>query len=84
MTWKRRNTLRRFLRTSFWPIPFACMAVAPAALLRQELSLQYRSAERFFAEPEDRAFASVSDSHGIGGRHANNQPTQASVEAPRS
>jgi uncharacterized membrane protein len=36
-------------------------------LLRQELELLHRSAERFFAEPEDRALADVSDSQGVGG-----------------
>jgi uncharacterized membrane protein len=35
-------------------------------LLRQELSLLHRSAERFFPEPEDRALAEVSDSQGVG------------------
>lgn len=39
-----------------------------AAVLRQELSLLNRSAERFFAEPEDRALADVSDSQGVGGK----------------
>jgi len=37
------------------------------ALLRQELSLLHRSAERFFTEPEDRALAEVGDSQGVGG-----------------
>jgi uncharacterized membrane protein len=36
-------------------------------LLRQELTLLRRSAERFFAEPEDRALADVSDFQGVGG-----------------
>jgi uncharacterized membrane protein len=40
---------------------------ARAALLRQELSLLHRSAERFFTEPEDRALAEVGDSQGVGG-----------------
>jgi uncharacterized membrane protein len=39
-----------------------------AVLLRQELSLVNRSAERGFAEPEDRAFAEVSDLQGVGGK----------------
>jgi uncharacterized membrane protein len=34
---------------------------ARATLLRQELTLLHRSAERFFTEPEDRALADVSD-----------------------
>jgi uncharacterized membrane protein len=37
-----------------------------APLLRQELTLLQRSAVRFFAEPEDRALAEVSDSQGVG------------------
>jgi uncharacterized membrane protein len=41
------------------------------ALLRQELSLVQRSSKRFFAEPEDRALADVSDAQGVGGRRAN-------------
>jgi uncharacterized membrane protein len=36
-------------------------------LLRQELDLLNRSAERFFAEPEDRALAGISDLQGVGG-----------------
>jgi uncharacterized membrane protein len=39
-----------------------------ATLLRQELKLLHRSAERFFTEPEDRALADVSDSQGVGGK----------------
>jgi uncharacterized membrane protein len=41
-----------------------------AGLLRQELSLLHRSAERFFLEPEDRALAEVSDSQGVGSKCA--------------
>jgi uncharacterized membrane protein len=37
------------------------------ALLRQELNLLHRSAERSFVEPEDRALADVSDFQGVGG-----------------
>jgi uncharacterized membrane protein len=40
-----------------------------AGLLRRELALLNRSAERFFAEPEDRALAEVSDLQGVGGKH---------------
>ena len=40
------------------------------ALLRHELTLLQRSAERFFPEPEDRALADVSDLQGVGGKHA--------------
>jgi hypothetical protein len=39
-----------------------------APLLRQELSLLQRSAERFFPEPEDRAMAEVSDFQGVGSK----------------
>lgn len=39
-----------------------------APLLRKELELLHRSAERFFTEPEDRALAEVSDSQGVGGK----------------
>jgi hypothetical protein len=39
-----------------------------AALLRQELVLLHRSAQRVFAEPEDRALAAISDSQGVGGK----------------
>jgi len=43
-----------------------------AALLRQELALLHRSAERFFVEPEDRALAEISDFQGVGGKHEEN------------
>jgi uncharacterized membrane protein len=39
------------------------------ALLRQELALLHRSAERFFSEPEDRALAEVGDFQGVGGKN---------------
>jgi uncharacterized membrane protein len=39
-----------------------------AVLLRQELELLHRSAERFFTEPEDRALADISDFQGVGGK----------------
>src|SRR5262249_38337766 len=29
MTWKQRHELRRFLGSSLWPIPLACMLAAP-------------------------------------------------------
>src|SRR5262249_34143375 len=38
-------------------------------VLRQELELLHRSAERFFVEPEDRALADISDFQGVGGRY---------------
>ncbi|HEV3302146.1 MAG TPA: DUF2254 domain-containing protein [Planctomycetaceae bacterium] len=42
-------------------------------LLRQELNLLHRSAERSFSEPEDRELAGVSDLQGVGGKSAKNQ-----------
>jgi uncharacterized membrane protein len=47
-----------------------------APLLRQELKLLQRSAERFFLEPEDRALAEVSDFQGVGGKHADGREGQ--------
>ena len=46
---------------------------ARATLLRQELTLLHRSAERFFSEPEDRALADVSDFQGVGGKQGQKQ-----------
>jgi hypothetical protein len=45
-------------------------------LLRQEMTLLCRSAERGFAEPEDRALAEVSDLQGVGGKHGLEQRRQ--------
>jgi uncharacterized membrane protein len=39
------------------------------SLLQQELKLVRSSAQRCFAEPEDRAMAEVSDFQGVGGKH---------------
>jgi uncharacterized membrane protein len=39
-----------------------------AALLRKELTILHRSAERAFVEPEDRALAEVRDYQGVGGK----------------
>jgi uncharacterized membrane protein len=39
-----------------------------AAVLRQELDLLHRSADRFFLEPEDRALAEISDFQGVGSK----------------
>ena len=44
-------------------------------LLRQELSLLHRSAERFFPEPEDRALAEVSDFQGVGSKSGRSRKT---------
>jgi hypothetical protein len=51
-----------------------------SAMLRRELALLHRSAERFFVEPEDRALAEVSDFQGVGGKCLRNQ-TNGSKEA---
>ena len=40
------------------------------ALLRSELTLLQRSAQRSFPEPEDQALAHVSDLQGVGGKHS--------------
>jgi uncharacterized membrane protein len=40
---------------------------ARGTLLRHELTLLHRSAERSFSDPEDRALAEVSDFQGVGG-----------------
>jgi uncharacterized membrane protein len=45
-----------------------------AALLRPELKLLTKSAERFFVEPEERAFAEVGDWQGIGGKRDGSRP----------
>jgi uncharacterized membrane protein len=44
-----------------------------AALLRQELEKLHRSAERFFAEPDDLLLAEVSDYQGVGGNREQNR-----------
>jgi uncharacterized membrane protein len=49
------------------------IAVLPAPhteLLRKELTVLHRSAERRFADPEDRALAGISDAQGVGGKHS--------------
>jgi uncharacterized membrane protein len=51
------------------------------ALLRQELELLHRSAERFFTEPEDRALADSSDPQGVGARHGRSLVDQQVKEA---
>jgi uncharacterized membrane protein len=53
------------------------------ALLRQELSLLHRSAERFFADPEDLALAGVSDPQGMGGTSRPGQADPQVLEARR-
>lgn len=55
-----------------------------APLLRQELTLLQRSAERYFAEPEDRALAGVSDSQGVGGTDGRGRPKRSAKETSSS
>jgi uncharacterized membrane protein len=52
-----------------------------AVLLRQELKLLHRSAERYFTEPEDRALADVSDFQGVGGKHGRGESDRQVKEA---
>ena len=52
-----------------------------AKLLRQELNILRRSAQRFFTEPEDRALADVSDLQGVGGKHGHSQAVGQSQPA---
>jgi len=47
-----------------------------ADLLRAELKLLHRSADRIFLEPEDRALAEVSDSQGVGGKTGRGPPPE--------
>jgi uncharacterized membrane protein len=47
-----------------------------AELLRQELKMLHRSAERAFMDPEDRALADVGDFQGVGGKHSGSEPDQ--------
>jgi uncharacterized membrane protein len=53
-----------------------------ATLLRQELKLLDRSAERSFEEPEDRALAAISDFQGVGGKHGRSQAVGQVKVAP--
>jgi uncharacterized membrane protein len=50
-------------------------------LLRQELSLLHRSAERFFPEPEDRVLAEVSDFQGVGSKGGHGPKCREADEA---
>jgi uncharacterized membrane protein len=50
------------------------------ALLRKELGLLTKSAERSFPEPEDRALAHVSDFQGVGGREGPGQADRGASE----
>ena len=49
---------------------------ARGVMLREELKLLHRSAERMFTEPADRALAEVSDSQGVGGKPGRSQEDQ--------
>ena len=46
-----------------------------AALLRPELALLHRSAERSFPDPEDQALADISDVQGVGGKYGQGRPS---------
>ena len=50
-------------------------------LLRQELSLLHRSAQRFFVEPEDRVLAEVSDFQGVGSKCGHGPQCRGAAEA---
>jgi uncharacterized membrane protein len=52
-----------------------------AAVLRQELDLLNRSAQRFFPEAEDRAMADVSDAQGMGGKRAASRALAGDVKS---
>ncbi len=52
-----------------------------APLLRQELSLLHRSAQRFFPEPEDRVLAEVSDFQGVGSKGGHGPKCREADEA---
>jgi uncharacterized membrane protein len=52
-----------------------------AVILREELRLLHRGAERLFPEPEDRALAEVSDFQGVGGKHERSQTDSQVNEA---
>lgn len=54
------------------------------ALLRHELQLLHRSAERFFTEPEDRALAEVSDYQGVGGKQGRTRGDQKASDVKPS
>jgi uncharacterized membrane protein len=53
------------------------------SLLRLELALLHRSAERFFSEPEDRALADISDFQGVGGQQPARQNGSGLHVTPR-
>jgi uncharacterized membrane protein len=52
-----------------------------APLLREELKLLHRSAQRVFKDPEDLALAEISDSQGVGGKQRRSQADQQVKEA---
>lgn len=58
MNWLSRYRIRHDVSNSFWILP----------LTEYAGGARRRSAERFFAEPEDRALAGVGDRQGVGGK----------------
>jgi hypothetical protein len=55
-----------------------------AVLLRKELNMLQRSAERCFPEPEDPALAEVSDFQGVGGTPGQSQTRREPQPAKES
>ncbi len=51
------------------------------ALLRSELTLLQRSAQRSFLEPEDQALAHVSDLQGVGGKHSTDKALAGDLQS---
>ncbi len=62
----------------------ATLPESRGVLLRRELALLHRSAERAFSEAEDRALAEVSDFQGVGGRMERNTGTAGPGPGPAS
>ncbi len=58
---------------SSWEALIQAVPAGRGVLLRQELALLHRSAERAFVEPEDRALAEVHDFQGVGGTMGKDQ-----------
>jgi len=55
---------------------------ARANLLRRELQMLDKSADRCFAEPEDRALAQVGDPQGVGGRRDGQADRRVEINMP--
>jgi len=60
------------------------MPAERTVLLRQELSILQRTAERYFLEPEDRTLAAASDSQGMGGTSERSSKRARSTVHPHS